>query len=67
MYSYLSRRQFLTAAALGSLSGVLEFGPRRAQAQIAGSGAIHLVVGRRTIEVDGKPASVSGSLAEFPV
>ena len=60
MYSYLSRRQFLTAAALGALSGALKLGPRRAQAQTAGSGATHLVVGRRTIEVAGKPASVFG-------
>ena len=60
MYSYLSRRQFLTAAALGALSGVLEPGVRRAQAQTAGSDPTHLVVARRTIEVDGKPASVFG-------
>ena len=60
MYSYLSRRQFLTAAALGALSGALKLGPSRAQAQTAGSGVIQLVAGRRTIEVNGKPASVFG-------
>ena len=60
MYSYLSRRQFLTAAALGALSGALKLGPRGAQAQTAGSGSTHLVVGRRTIDVNGKPASVFG-------
>ena len=60
MYSYLSRRQFLTAAALGALSGALKLGSSPAQAQTAGSGATHLVVGRRTIEVNGKPASVFG-------
>jgi FtsP/CotA-like multicopper oxidase with cupredoxin domain len=62
MASFLSRRQFLTAAtALGAAGIRLGLRPGLAFAA-AGSGPTDLVAGRRTIEVNGKPASVFGML-----
>jgi FtsP/CotA-like multicopper oxidase with cupredoxin domain len=55
----LSRRHFLTTvAAVGAITGSPPFNSRRAQA--ASTASTRLVVARRTIEVNGKSASVVG-------
>jgi FtsP/CotA-like multicopper oxidase with cupredoxin domain len=58
MPTFLSRRQFLTGA---TLLGAAGSPPGSASADPA---SVNLVAGRRTIEVNGKPASVFGILQE---
>ena len=63
MYSGFSKRDFLKTAAtvvVGALGGALNLGSYRARAQPAGNRPARLIVGRRVIEVNGKPASVFG-------
>jgi FtsP/CotA-like multicopper oxidase with cupredoxin domain len=55
----LPRRRFLTAA-LGALGGYLKLGPSSVHAQTTGPRPTTLIVGRRIIDVNGKPAPVFG-------
>lgn len=53
----LTRRRLLAVAAAGGCAGLLPALPRHA---LAGPGATQLTVDRRTLEVNGKPATVFG-------
>ncbi len=61
MHSRHSRRQFLAGtAAFGALSRSFLPAPAHAQGHSTGMGPARLTVGRRIIEVNGKPATVFG-------
>lgn len=60
MHTLLSRRRFITSAAVGSFAPLLTARPSLAQGHTTGMGPTRLIIGRRTIEVHGRSTSVFG-------